>query len=410
MSNDQAPAGPGENVRLLLLELGSDLLGGGLAVNEVEDALRRLGAELGKPHVAVAAFPTGLFITLEPEEAAGFRPVGAALRFEQTAEILTLGRQVSAGNMDADAALPALRQIRRSAARWPAWVSDLGSVPVGVGLCLLLQPALANVIAALVGSLIVAGLTAVARRFVSFRPLLPVVAAFVVSVLVLLAAESSLLHGALRTIVAVIAILLPGSLLVTGLSEVAAGAASAGSARLISGSVQLVLFLTGVLAAAAFVHAPAAELANTPVGQAPWWVPCLGVAITIFGVIIRFNTPLRATPQIVAVVAVTAAVQLSAQSVYGAGVGGLLGAIAAAVAATIAHSLPGRPAWQVVYLPAFWVLVPGSLGLINVAQIHPGNGLDALATAGSAVLGVAIGTMIGSILSRIPITHRHPTG
>lgn len=143
-----------------------------------------------------------------------------------------------------------------------------------------------------------------------------------------------------------------------GLSEVAAGGASAGSARLVNGSVQLVLFLTGVLAAAAFVHAPGTELANTPVGQASWLVPCCGVAITIFGVIIRFNTPLRATPQIVVVTAVTAAVQLTAQSVYGAGIGGLLGAIAAATAATIAHSLPGGPARQVVYLPAFGYLFP----------------------------------------------------
>lgn len=168
------------------------------------------------------------------------------------------------------------------------------------------------------------------------------------------------------------------------------------------------LFLTGVLAAAAFVYAPGTELADTTVGPAPWWVPCLGVAITIFGLIIRFNTPLRATPQIVAVVAVTAAVQLSSQSLYGVGIGGLLGAIAAAIAATIAHRLPGGPTWQVVYLPAFWVLVPGSLGLINAAHVHPGNGLDALATAGSAVLGVAIGTMIGSLLNRVRAPFRHP--
>lgn len=230
MTGEPDPPGSDDKVRLLLLELGSDLLGGGLPVNEVEDALRRLGAALEKPHAAVAAFPTGLFITLEPAAAAGFRPVGAPLRFEQTADILNLGHHVSAGDIDANEALTTLRQIRRSAPRWPAWVSDFGSLPVGVGLCLLLQPALANIIAALAGSLIVAGLTTIARRSVSFRPLLPIVAAFIVSVLIMIAAETSLLTGALRTIVAALAILLPGSLLVTGLSEVAAGAASAGSA------------------------------------------------------------------------------------------------------------------------------------------------------------------------------------
>lgn len=61
-------------VRLLVIQLGSDLLGGGLTVNDVKDALRRLGAALGKPHVAIAAFPTGLFVTLEPGADASFRP------------------------------------------------------------------------------------------------------------------------------------------------------------------------------------------------------------------------------------------------------------------------------------------------------------------------------------------------
>ncbi|MEX5295247.1 threonine/serine exporter family protein [Kocuria sp. CPCC 205268] len=395
----------GENIRRLLLELGADLLGGGLPVNDVEDALRHLGAALGRPDVAVAAFPTGLFVTLERAGTTGFQPTDNPLRFEQTAEILELGQQVRLGRLSTGDALTDLHRIRRSPARWPAWVSDLGAVPVGVGLCILLQPALPNIAVAAAGSLIVAGLSTVARHWAAFRPLLPVAAAFTVSFVMLLAVEASLLDGALRTIVAVLAILLPGGLLVTGLSEIAAGAASAGSARLLSGSVQLVLFLTGVLTAAALLQAPAAALANTYVTSAPGWAMALGVTVTLAGLMIRFNTPLSATPHIVVVAGLTAAVQLTVQSMYGAAVGGLLGAIVAAIAATIAHALPRAPGWQVIYLPAFWVLVPGSFGLINATQMHPGNGLQDLVTAGSAVLAVAIGTLIGSLISRLPLIH-----
>lgn len=398
--------GSGENLRRLLLELGSDLLGGGLPVNDVEGALRHLGVALGRPDVAVAAFPTGLFVTLERAGATGFQPTGNPLRFEQTAEILDLGQQVRAGRLSTGDALSDLNRIRRAPARWPAWVSDLGAVPVGVGLCVLLQPAWPNIAAAAAGSLIVAGLTTVARHWAAFRPLLPVTAAFIVSFVMLLAVEASLLDGALRTIVAVLAILLPGGLLVTGLSEIAAGATSAGSARLLGGSVQLVLFLTGVLTAAALLHAPATDLANTYVAHAPWWAMVLGVAITLAGLMIRFNTPLSATPHIVVVAGLTAAVQLTVQSIYGAAIGGLLGALVAAVAATIAHALPNAPGWQVIYLPAFWVLVPGSFGLINATQMHPGDSLHNLITAGSAVLAVAIGTLIGSLISQLPLV-RH---
>ncbi len=107
-----------------MLELGSDLLGGGLPVNDVEDALRRLGAALGKPYVAVAAFPTGLFVTLAPGAGASFRPVGAPLRFEQTADILNLGRRVGGGT-----STPATLfwPCGRSAARLPDGRSTTGS-------------------------------------------------------------------------------------------------------------------------------------------------------------------------------------------------------------------------------------------------------------------------------------------
>ena len=80
--------------------------------------------------------------------------------------------------------------------------------------------------------------------------LLPVVAAFATGCLIFLAAEADLLDGPLRTLLAPIAVLLPGALIVTGMSELAAGAMVAGSARLIFGTVQLLLFTFGVLAAA----------------------------------------------------------------------------------------------------------------------------------------------------------------
>lgn len=171
-------------------------------------------------------------------------------------------------------------------------------------------------------------------------------------------------------------------------------------------SVQLVLFVTGVLTAAVLLRAPSTDLANTYVTSASWWTMVLGVAITLAGIMIWFSTPLSATPYIIVVAGLTAGVQLTVQSMYGAAIGGLLGAVVAAIAATIAHALPNAPVWQVIYLPAFWVLVPGSFGLMNAAQMHSGDGLHDLATAGSAVLAVAIGTLIGSLISQLPLA-RH---
>ncbi|MEV6795279.1 threonine/serine exporter family protein [Streptomyces sp. NPDC051320] len=393
---------PADPRRRLLLDLGAALLGGGLPVHDVEEELRRLGHALGAPDVRVAALTTGLFVALDGDEGTAFQPVGAALRFEQTAEVVDVVHGLRAGELDGHQALADLERIRRAPARWPAWVADLGAVPVGVGICLYLQPVAANVVVAAIGSFLVAGLTMLARHRPLLRPLLPVTAGFLVSVLVLLAAQASLLEGPLRTIVATLAILLPGSLLVTGLSEITAGAASAGTARLVSGSVQLALFLTGVAAGALATGAPASALANVQVPASGWWATCLGLALALAGVVINVNTPPPAIPWIVAVIAVTATVQVTVSSADGAAVGGLAGAVTAAAAATVAHWLPGGPSWQVAYLPAFWIVVPGSFGLLNTAQIQVGNGAHAVITAVSAVFGVSIGTLIGSVISRIP--------
>ncbi|MDQ0993556.1 threonine/serine exporter family protein [Streptomyces sp. V3I7] len=394
-------------MRRLLLELGADLLGGGMAVHEVEQSLRDLGAALGAPDVCVAAVPTGLFVALGPDQATAYRSVGPALRFEQTADVLDLENRLRTGALDVHDAMGALTAIRRTPARWPAWVSDLGVVPIGAGLCLLLQPALPNIIAALLGSLIVAGLLALTRHWPPLRPLLPVSAGFTVSLLVLAAAQASLLDGSLRTIVAILAVLLPGSLLVTGLSEIAAGAITAGTSRLMSGTVQLVLFLTGITVAAAIIHAPSHDLSNQLVAHAGWWAPWTGLALAVLGIVINVNTPLRATPHIAAVVAVTAAVQLPVQTAWGPAAGGLTAAIAASTAATVVHWLPGGPSWQVAYLPAFWIVVPGSFGLLSTAQLTTGNATHSLITAVSAVIAVSVGTLIGSVISHTPRPTRH---
>ncbi len=390
--------------RRLLLDLGASLLGGGLPVNDVEEELRALGHALGAPDTRVAALPTGLFVAMSADEATAFQPVGAALRFEQTTAILDTMHRLRTGVLDGARAVAELHRIRQSPARWPAWVADFGALPVGVGLCLYLQPGVHNVIAAAIGSLIVSLLTVLARHWPPLRPLLPIVAAFTVSVLVLLLAKASFLDGSLRTIVATLAILLPGSLLVTGLSEVATGATSAGAARLTGGTVQLALFIAGIAAAATATGSPASALANVKVATVGWWGPALGLALALAGVMVNVHTPFSATPWIIGVVAATCAVQIAVNGSSGAAIGGLAGAITAAVAAGVAQRLPRGPLWQATYLPAFWVLAPGSFGLLNTTtQIEAGGAGHSALTAVSAVFGVAVGTMIGSALNRIPL-------
>lgn len=402
--NENCAARGGVLRRGLLLDLGTELLGGGFAVYDVERVLRRLGTALGAPKLAVAAFPTGLFLALTPDTGVGFRAVTSPLRCDQTAQVVQLSEQLTRGHISTTRASNALAEIRATPPQWPTWVSTLAMVPIAMGLCVLLAPSPANVAAAAVGSIVVAVLSVACRRWTRLLSLLPVTAAFVISLGVLVAAQNSLLDDSLRTIVAVLAVLLPGSLLVTGLSEIASGATNAGSGRLVSGAVQLTLFIAGVWAADALVDSPSGALSSTIQPQAHWWISFLGVVAVLAGVIAHFDIPIRATPHIAAVMAITVAVQLLILPGHGAALAGLIGAVAATVSAKVAQTLPGGPPWQVIFLPSFWVLVPGSFGLINTVQTGASSGAGVIAAA-TAMLGVSVGTLIGSAIVEIPLRH-----
>ncbi|TWP34981.1 threonine/serine exporter family protein [Leekyejoonella antrihumi] len=387
--------------RHLLLSIGAALLSGGLPAGDVEDELCGLGPAIGAPDVRVAAWSTGLFLSMSRDDGAVFEPAGQMLRFEQTSDILKLVNRIRTRRLGVDGALRELTEIREERPRWPGWVADLGGLAVGLGLCLLLQPGVGNLVFAAVGSLVVALLTTLVRRWRTLRPLLPVASSFLVSLIVLGAFHAGWLDGPLRTIVAVLAILLPGSALVTGLTEIASGAAAAGTSRLVSGIVQLALFIVGLVGAAAVTGTHLSALSDVQVVHHGWWAPCLGVALATLGLIINVYSPPEHTLSIVAVVVVASAVQITLNITHGAAIGGLAGAVAAAVAATLVSWIPGGPAWRITYVPAFLIVAPGSFGLLNASQIEVGTGAAAsLLTALSAVFGIAIGTLIGAVICR----------
>src|ERR1700712_3339539 len=80
-----SPASPPGAIRRCLLLLGAAGLASGRPVDEVESELRRMGRALGERDVQCAATPTGLFVSLGSDDAAGFQGVGPPLRFDQAA-------------------------------------------------------------------------------------------------------------------------------------------------------------------------------------------------------------------------------------------------------------------------------------------------------------------------------------
>ena len=393
---------PDRSVRRLLAALGTAMIATGQPIDEIEDELRAIGRHFGYPDLQVGAGPTGIYLGLASGEPATFASVTGGLRLDQAADVRLIRHLVVTDQLGVEPALQRLHELPGKPPRYPRWLADLGFVGVAVGICLILQPALPNVAAALLSGAIVVGLSRLAQRYSSLLPLLPTVAAFVVSCLVFAAADAGLLEGALRTVLPPLAVLLPGALMVTGLSELAAGAMVAGSSRLLYGTVQLLLFALGIAAAAALLGTPTELLGNLRVAGLGWWAAPLGLIVIGLGIALMESVPVRLAPWVLAVLVLTFSAQVAGQRLGSPALGSFLGAIAASVGASAAELVRPQLPRLVVFLPSFWLLVPGSLGLIGVSELAilpdqgPTVGLDVLAV----ILAIATGLLVGAVMSR----------
>jgi uncharacterized membrane protein YjjP (DUF1212 family) len=401
LSATRAARGASPSIRRCLLLLGAAGLASGRPVDEVESELRRMGRALGEHDVQCAATPTGLFVSLGSDDAAGFQGVGPPLRFDQSSGVSAIVDAVLAGGCDPDVAVTRLNTVLAAPSHVPRWAAAAGLIPVSAGIGLILQPAPENLLAAVLCSVIVAVLIELSSRSRLALTLLPVVAAFTVGCAIFLAADADLLDGPLRTLLAPLAVLLPGALIVTGMSELAAGAMVAGTSRLVFGTVQLLLFSAGLLAAARVVGVPASELANVRVEELGEWAAWVGLVLLGIGVCLNLSAPVAVLPFILALLALTFLAQTGGQEAYGAPFGGFAGGLTAALGAAIVRWRGGPPT-LVVFLPSFWLLVPGSLGLIGTTQLATDTG-DGFATASGAIaviVAIALGVLVGSAVGR----------
>ncbi|MCA0157187.1 threonine/serine exporter family protein [Tsukamurella sp. M9C] len=394
-----------EDDRRLLAYLGAAMIAGGQPVHEVEDELKSVATAMGHPLAQIGATPTGLTLGLEPGAAATFESVDGPMRLDQSAVVADVRRGLVARTLSVDEAFARLGTLRSLPHHYPQWVQDVSWPVIAVGIAMLLQPGWPNIAAAAIGGVVVMLLVKLAGRVRLAATLLPTIAAFTVGAGVFAAAQAGWLDGPLRTLLAPLAVLLPGALMVTGMSELAAGAMVAGSARLTFGTVQLLMFSLGILAATTALGVGPELMVNERVNQLGWWGPPVGLALICVGVCLNEGASMRLFPAIGLVVAAAFGAQLAGQHVSGAVLGGFLGAIAGSLGASlVAYVRPQLPR-LVVFLPAFWVLVPGSLGLLSVTSvgIDPEQGARTVVDVAAVICALALGLLFGSALAQAMI-------
>jgi uncharacterized membrane protein YjjP (DUF1212 family) len=390
-----------QQLRTLLAYLGTAMIATGQTVGEVEDELTEVSARLGRPDVQIAGSPTGITLNLASGEPATFESVNAPLRLDQAVEVRAIRHLLLDGSLSVVEATGRLLALRSRPRRYPAWAADVGLVVASAGICLILQPGAANVLFATLAGIAVAGLLRLAARFTLIATLVPALAAFIIGCGLFAAADAGLLEGPLRTALASLAVLLPGALIVTAMSELAAGDMMAGSARLIFGIVQLMLFTLGLVAASQLLQIGPEQLANIRVQGLGWWTAPAGLIIISVGITLMESPPLRLLPWIVAVLAIALTAQTLGQQVS-APLGSFLGALAASLGAYLVEAIRPSLPRLVVFLPAFWLLVPGSLGLLSTTQlaVERSPSISSAVQVAAVISALALGLLVGAAVAQ----------
>lgn len=402
------PSPASSGLRTFVLEAGRALTLAGAAVSETQERLTRIAVVGGAADVRVVVLPTALMIALDGDDPTTVESVPqltGALRLDQISVVYDVVRQAERGAVTPADGLRRLRAMRLMRPRHGRVVTVLGHVVMTVGLCLLLRPTVRDVVIAAGLGAVVGVLRLLAGGRQAAGVLVPVAAAVVVSTLTFVAVDHGLADPGLRALIAPLVTFLPGGVLTTATIELASGEMVAGASRLVFGALQLLLLTSGIVVGAAVAGLPESDvLHDNPGNQLGWWAPCLGVLLFGIAAAIYFSAPRGALPWLMVVLFTAWFGQLAGERLIGANGSGFVGALAMTPVAIAVANLRSGPPAQVTFLPAFWLLAPGAIGLISLTESigNPAeSGLENLVPPLASVLAIALGVLCGTTVHRV---------
>jgi uncharacterized membrane protein YjjB (DUF3815 family) len=184
--------------------------------------------------------------------------------------------------------------------------------------------------------------------------------------------------------------------------EIAAAQIVTGASRLVYGGVQLIFLAFGIVSAStAFSDPLGPALVDSQQNLIGWWAPWLGVVVFGLGVAVFHSAPRHTLPGLFLVLFVAFVGQQAGSALFGGYVGGFIGALFMTPTAKLVERTNFGPPALVSFLPGFWLLVPGALGLIGVTEYMtagPAFGLDDFVGTVGAMVAIAVGVLCGYLL------------
>lgn len=370
----------------------------GEAASRIPEEMEAIADAYGVGDVEFLVVPTGVFVRVVGDQGVTvdfMNADGPPLRLDQVEELYKLMHDIKAKPIPPGQAIDRLDRIVEDKPRfgWPMRILGHTVLTVGLGLLVVRDGRSLLALAAL--GFLVGILREFAERARVLSLALPVLAAITVTALAYRFSPQFELDAATLVIAPLVAFL-PGTQLTLGAQEIATRSMISGASRMVAGIYMLLLLTFGIYVGVAIANTPEVHTAPAELG---WWGPLTGVVVFGLGVYLNNSAPRRSLWWLLAMMLITFGAQQLGGYIGGLLFGAFLGGLVVVPLATLVQRLNGPPA-QVAILPAFWLLVPGALGLAGTTSLVAlGPGTQGLVSAFLTVIAVALGVLVGSSLT-----------
>jgi len=394
------------NLLEFLTELARAMTAAGIAVMTIEAILKNICRAYGVKAQEVIDFPTFVLIKISDGNSKALAVTGqkpGLLPLDQVSRLYELIYQAENVEITPEQGINRINEIINVKRQHNYIRHILGYALYSTGLGMLLLPTINELLFCGALGAIVGLIIGYSEDKPRLTLILPVLTAFLVSMIFFFGVKQGIVKGSLTILVPALSYFIPGVVLATGMYELAANNVISGASRLVQGVVILLLLLFGVIMGLQVVGLSAgtymvAYLAN-PLG---WWAPYIGILVFTLGMYLLMSIRNRDMLGVLIVLSATFLGLQAGNYLLGGLFGAFLGSAIMTILGTYLERSKLKTPYYVSIIPAFWILVPGSLGFISLATLAAQNYSASITNLIMVVLtfvAISMGLLIGAVIA-----------
>lgn len=388
-----------------LTELSRALTTAGIAVMSIESILKKICQAYGFKAEEVISLPTFLIIKIADDDSKAMEVTlqkPGVLPLDQVSRLYELINQAANAEITPEQGIRRINEIINVKRQHNYIKNILGYALFSTGLGMLFLPTFKGLF--FCGALgAIAGLIlAYSEHKTKLTLVLPVLTAFIVSTIFFFGVKQGIINGSLTIMVPALAYFIPGAVLSTGMFELAANNLVSGAARLVQGVVILLLLLFGVIVGLQVAGLPEDYIIANTATPLYWWAPYIGVLIFALGMYLLMCIRNKDMLGVLIVLFTTFLGQQAGNYLLGGLFGAFIGSVIMTMIGTFLERSKLRTPYYVSIIPAFWILVPGSLGFISLAALVGQDYSSSIASLIQVVLtfvAISTGLLIGAVIA-----------